>query len=230
MSTSMTRTLFLAAAAAAAAAALSGCMGAPAEGLGPTPLTPTSRFSLQVEPGLDRVALAVHETGLSENQTLALRDMVNRFAAEGAPMLTIEAPSGDDPLVSDIAWRIKGALEASGVPPYQVRVVTYVAPDPRAPVLVGFDTVRAVVPRCGQEWSNLARTGNNAGSANFGCSVNANLAAQIANPRDIVTPRAMTPSDAARRSVVFDRYRAGEQTAAVREVVVDRGRVSNAVD
>ena len=229
MSTSMTRTLFIAAA-AAVAAALSGCMGAPAEGLGPTPLTPTSRFSLQVEPGVDRVALAVHETGLSENQTLALRDMVNRFAAEGAPMLTVEAPSGDDPVASDIAWRIKGALEASGVPPYKVRVVTYVAPDPRAPVLVGFDTVRAVVPRCGQEWSNLARTGNNAGSANFGCSVNANLAAQIANPRDIVTPRAMTPSDAARRSVVFDRYRAGEQTAAVREVVVDRGRVSNAVD
>ena len=229
MSTRMTRTLSLAAA-AAIAAALSGCMGAPAEGLGPTPLNPTSRFSLQVEPGLDRVALVVHETGLSENQTLALRDMVNRFAAEGAPMLTVEAPSGNDPVASDIAWRIKGALEASGVPPYQVRVVTYVAPDPRAPVLVGFDTVRAVVPRCGQEWSNLARTGNNAGSANFGCSVNANLAAQIANPRDIVTPRAMTPSDAARRSVVIDRYRAGEQTAAVREVVVDRGRVSNAVD
>ena len=227
--TSMTRSLFLVAA-AAIAVAQSGCMGAPAEGLGPTPLTPTSRFALQVEPGVDRVALAVHETGLSENQTLALRDMVNRFAAEGAPMLTVEAPSGDDPVSSAAAWSIKGALEASGVPPYQVRVVTYVAPDPRAPVLVGFDTVRAVVPQCGQSWTNLARTGNNAGSANFGCAVNANLAAQIANPRDIVTPRAMTPSDAARRSVVIDHYRAGEQTAAVRETLVDRGRVSNAVD
>lgn len=212
------------------ALSLSGCMGAPAEGLGPTPLTPTSRFALQVEPGLDRVALAVHETGISANQAEALRDMVNRFAAEGAPVLTIEAPSGNDPVSSETAWRIKGALEAEGVPPYQVRVVTYAAPDPRAPVLVGFDTVRAVVPRCGQEWSNLARTGNNAGSANFGCAVNANLAAQIANPRDIVTPRAMTPSDAGRRSVVIDHYRAGEQTAAAREVIVDRARVSNAVD
>lgn len=225
----MTRTLFLAAA-AALAVSQSGCMGAPAEGLGPTPLTPTSRYSLQVEPGVDRMALAVHETGLSENQTSALRDMVNRFAAEGAPMLTVEAPSGDDPVSSDVAWRIKGALEAHGVPSYQVRVVTYVAPDPRAPVLVGFDTVRATVPQCGQSWTNLARTGNNAGSSNFGCAVNANLAAQIANPRDIVTPRAMTPSDAGRRSVVIDHYRAGEQTAAVREVIVDRGRVSSAVE
>lgn len=227
--TSMTRTLFLAAA-AVVALAQAGCMGAPAEGIGPLPLTPTSRYSLQVEPGVDRVALAVHETGLSENQALALRDMVNRFAADGAQTLTVEAPSGDDPVASDIAWRVKGALEAQGVPPYQVRIVTYVAPDPRAPVLVGFDTVRAVVPLCGQSWTNLARTGANAGSSNFGCAVNANLAAQIANPRDIATPRAMTPSDAGRRSVVIDHYRAGEQAAAVREVIVDRGRVSSAVE
>ena len=225
----MTRPLFLAAA-VAIAVAQSGCMGAPAEGLGPMPLTPMTRYSLQVEPGLDRVALAVHESGLSSNQAQALRDMVNRFAAEGAPTLTVEAPSGDDPVSSDIAWRIKGALEAEGVPSYRVRVVTYSAPDPRAPVLVGFETVRAVVPQCGREWGNLARTGNNAGASNFGCAVNANLAAQIANPRDIVTPRAMTPADAGRRSVVFDRYRAGEAVASEREPVVDRSRVSNAVD
>ena len=225
----MTRTHLLLAG-AALVLSLSGCMGAPAEGLGPMPLTPTSRFALQVEPGTDRVALAVHETGLSANQAQALRDMVNRFAAEGAPMLTVEAPSGDDPLASEAAWGIKGALEAAGVPPYQVRVVTYLAPDPRAPVLVGFDTVRAVVPQCGREWSNLTRTANNAGSANFGCAVNANLAAQIANPRDIAGPRAMTGADAARRSVVIDRYRAGEPTAATRETIVDRGRVSSAVD
>ena len=225
----MTRTHLLLAG-AALVLSLSGCMGAPAEGLGPMPLTPTSRFALQVEPGTDRVALAVHETGLSANQAQALRDMVNRFAAEGAPMLTVEAPSGNDPLATEAAWGIKGALEAAGVPPYQVRVVTYLAPDPRAPVLVGFDTVRAVVPQCGREWSNLTRTANNAGSANFGCAVNANLAAQIANPRDIAGPRAMTGADAARRSVVIDRYRAGEPTAATRETIVDRGRVSNAVD
>ncbi len=225
----MTRNLMLAAV-AAIALTQSGCVGGPAEGYAPLPLTPTSRFALQVEPGYDRVALAVHENGLSENQTRALYDMVNRFAAEGADMLTIEAPSGEDPVATDVAWRIKGALEAAGVPASRVRLVGYYAPDPRAPVLVGFDTVRAVVPQCGRDWGNLTRTANNAGSANFGCSVNANLAAQIANPRDIIQPRAMTAADAGRRSVVFDKYQAGEQTAAVRETLVEAGRVSNAVD
>ncbi len=225
----MTRSsLIVLASAVLLTAPLAACSGA--AGSGPIPLTPTSRFALQVEPGLDRVAFAVHETGLSENQTLALGDMVNRFASEGAPMLTVEAPSGDDPVSSDIAWRIKGALEAQGVPPYQVRLVTYIAPDPRAPVLVGFDTVRAAVPTCGTSWTNLGRTGANAGYANFGCAVNANLAAQIADPRDIVSPRAMTPGSAARRAVVFDKYRLGEPTAATREPMIENERVSNAVD
>lgn len=215
---------------ASGALVLTGCVGLPAEGLDPAPLNPNSRYSLQVQPGIERVALAVHDTGLSANQTRALEDIAGRFYAEGAPVLRIEAPSGNDPVASEMAWRIKGALEASGVSSYQVQVVTYVAPDPRAPVLVGFDTVRAVVPQCGTGWTNLTRTGSNAGYGNFGCAVNANLAAQIANPRDIVQPRTMTPVDAGRRAVVFDNYRQGEQTAAPQEDLVARTQVSRAVD
>jgi pilus assembly protein CpaD len=212
------------------ALALTGCVGLRAEGDDPTPLTPTSRYSLQVEPGIDRVALAVHDTGLSANQSQALAAIVDRFSDEGAPVLRIEAPSGNDPVAGDMAWRIKGALEASGLSSYQVQLATYEAPDPRAPVLVGFDTVRAVVPRCGTTWTNLTRSANNAGFSNFGCAVNANLAAQIANPRDIVQPRAMTPVDAGRRAVVFDNYRQGEQTAATQEELVSKTQVSRAVD
>ena len=215
---------------ASGALILTGCAGLPAEGQDPTPLNPASRFSLQVEPGIERVALAVHDTGLSANQTRALQDIAGRFHAEGAPVLRIEAPSGDDPVASEMASRIKGALEASGVSSYQVQVVTYVAPDPRAPVLVGFDSVRAVVPRCGTSWTNLTRTGSNAGYGNFGCAVNANLAAQIANPRDIVQPRAMTPVDAGRRAVVFDHYRQGAPTAAEREAMLTQAQVSRAVN
>ena len=225
----MTRSSLIAVASMLALAGpLAACGGA--AGSGPVPLTPTSRYALQVEPGVDVVAFAVHETGLSQNQSLVLRDMVNRFALEGAPTLVVEAPSGDDPVSHGLAWTIKGTLEAAGVPPHQIRVAIYEAPAPRAPVLVGFETVRAAVPQCGTSWTNLGRTGANAGYANFGCAVNANLAAQIANPRDIVAPRPMQPSAAARRAVVFDRYRAGEPTSATREPMVEGNRISNAVD
>jgi pilus assembly protein CpaD len=132
--------------------------------------------------------------------------------------LRIEAPSGDDPVSADFAWQVKAALEARGASCRAIQVVGYAAPDPRAPVLVGFETVRAVVPQlrdlAGATWDAPLR---NEVSANFGCAVNANLAAQIADPRDIVAPRGMTPSDSGRRAVVFDNYRKGEATAAKQE-------------
>lgn len=209
---------------------LTGCMGASASLGSEAPLTPTSRYSLQVEPGLDRIALAVHEAGLSAGQQAALADLVTRFAVEGAPALVVEAPAGGDPVANQAAWNVKAGLVAAGAPDHLIRVVSYAGPDPRAPILAGFETLRAVVPQCGTQWGSLTRTGDNQSASNFGCAVTANLAAQIANPRDIVSPRVMTPADAQRRSVVFDHYGKGEQTSAVRESLVTGARLSRAVD
>jgi len=223
----MIRTLALA---ALTSLTLAGCLGGPAGGTGPAPLTPTQRFSLQVEPGVDRIALAVHDSGLSGNQQAALTDIANRFGIEGATVLRVEAPSGGDPVSNDFAFRIKTALEAVGAPGHRIQVVAYDAPDPRAPVLVGFETLRASVPQCGTSWTSLTRTGANESQANFGCAITANLAAQISNPRDIISPRGMTPTDAGRRAVVFDNYRKGEATAAPQESLVANRRVSQAVN
>ncbi|CAN5403429.1 CpaD family pilus assembly protein [soil metagenome] len=210
--------------------ALAACMGGPAGGTGPAPLTPTSRFSLQVEPGVDRIALAIHDEGVSGAQQGALSDLVDRFGAEGATVLRIEAPSGNDTVSNGFAFQVKAALERVGAPSERIQVVAYEAPDPRAPVLVGFETLRAVVPQCGTSWGSLTRTNANETPSNFGCAVTANLAAQIENPRDIIQPRGMTPSDAGRRAVVFDTYRKGEATAAHREELVANTRVSQAVN
>ncbi|MDB5421401.1 MAG: pilus assembly protein CpaD, partial [Brevundimonas sp.] len=80
--------------AAAASALLAGCVGGPAGGVGPAPLSPVSRFSLQVEPGIDRIALAVREDGVSQSQVDALAALANRFGVEGSGVLRVEAPSG----------------------------------------------------------------------------------------------------------------------------------------
>ena len=225
-----TRKPLLALTLSTAVVGLTGCVGGPASLGGPAPLTPTSRYSLQVEAGLDRIALAVHDDGLSANQNAALRALAQRFAASGAGTVVIEAPAGGDPVSAQAAHEARTALERIGLPSERLRLVSYVGPDPRAPVLVGFETVQAAVPRCGAAWGNLSRTGDNMSGSNFGCAVTANLAAQIADPRDIAAPRPMTPADAARRSVVFDKYRAGQPTAAPQETLVEGARVSTAVD
>lgn len=213
-----------------AALALGGCMGAAAGGGGPTPILPTARYVLQAEPDIDRIALAVRDGDLSPAQQAALGELASRFRVEGAPVLTIEAPAGDNPVALATAHQVRRTLEQRGVPGAMIRTIAYYGPDDRAPVLAGFDTYRAIVPQCGTQWDSLTRTGSNQTSSNFGCAVNANLAAQIANPRDIVQPRGMTPADAGRRSVVFATYRAGEATSAEREELLTNQRVSRAVE
>lgn len=215
---------------AAALLTLAACVGAPERATEALPLNPLSRYSLQVEPGLDRIALAVRDDGLSPNQRAALGELAVRFALDGAPVIRVEAPAGGDVVAGDMAWRVKDALEAAGVPAHRIQMASYQGPDVRSPVLAGFDTVTAVVPQCGRHWDSMTRTANNQTSPNFGCSVNANLAAQIANPRDIVRPRDMTASDAGRRAVVFSSYRAGQPVSAPQEELLSGQRISRAVE
>lgn len=210
----------------ALAAALGGCAGATGS---PPPLTPLSRYVLQVEPGLDRIALAVHEDGLSPNQDAALRALAGRYGATGTGWVQVQGPVGEDPAAARQTWAVRAALEAAGVPADRIRVTSYDAPDPRAPVLAGFDTVQAVVPNCAAEPRSMGPRYSNQSSPGLGCAITANMAAQIADPRDILGARAMSPVDSGRAAVVFQNYRAGEEASTPQEPLV-QGRIARAVE
>ena len=193
------------------------------------PLTPLSRYSLQVEPGLDRIALAVRDDGLSANQQAALNDLADRYMLSGVGQVRVEGPSGEDPAAARQTWAVRTALEAAGLPAERIVIASYAAPDPRAPVLAGFETVRAVIPNCAAEPRSLGGRFSNEPSMGLGCAVNANIAAQIADPRDIVGHRPISPPDSGRAAVVFDNYRRGEVTSAAQEPLVE-GRIAQAVE
>ena len=211
----------------AAGLAVSGC--ASTAGGGAVPLTPLSRYVLQVEPGLDRIALAVHDQGLSSNQHAALRGLAARYSASGVGQVRIESPAGDDPAAVEQAYAVRAFLQASGVPGDRIQMAAYAAPDPRAPVLAGFETLRAAIPDCAAEARNMGARFSNQTSGGFGCAVTANMAAQIADPRDILGARPMTPADSGRAAVVFDNYRRGQVSSTPQEILVN-GRISAAVE
>jgi pilus assembly protein CpaD len=213
----------------AAALTLAGCATATTGQMNIAPVTPLSQYVLQVEPGVDRIALAVHDQGLSANQHEALRALVARFSAEQATVLRIEAPTGNDPATSAQAYAMRDVIQSMGVPGQMIQVVGYDAPDPRAPVLAGFEVLRAHIPDCSAEPRNLSSRFSNLPTGGFGCAVTANMAAQIADPRDIRGPRALQPADSGRAAVVFARYRQGQLTAAEQETLVE-GRIARAVE
>ena len=108
--------------------------------------------------------------------------------------------------------RVTGlVLEAAGVSPAEVLVGGYDAADAHAPLLASYVYEKAEIPRCGRQ-SEFTHTAANEVDANFGCSVTANMAAQIANPSDIAGPRGEDAPDADRRLTVLGKYREGKVT------------------
>ena len=71
----------------------------------------------------------------------------------------------------------------------------------------------AQTAECGDWTANVARTEDNLPMPNFGCAHQQNIAAVIANPNDVLTPRAETPPDAARRQQVITDYRTPKSPA-----------------
>lgn len=196
---------------------------------GPPPITPMARYSLQVEPNIDRIALSVHEGGLSETQRDALSSLAARYISSGADWVRVEAPAGGDPVAAAQAYAVKDALQAMGVPGERITIAGYDGPDSRSPVLAGFEILRAVIPNCATEPRSTESRFSNRVSQGFGCAITANMAAQIANPRDILAHRPLSPADSGRSALVFDNYRKGDITSAEQEPLVE-GKISNAVD
>ena len=112
---------------------------------------------------------------------------------------------------------IRGALAEAGLSGVQVAVTPYQPDDPTAatPIRLSFARLQAQVDsRCDVWTQDLASGGGiegwqNRNYPNFGCSYQKNLAAQVANPLDLVRPREEDPLDATKRINGINRLRQG---------------------
>lgn len=155
--------------------------------------------------------------------TTAMADNVRGFAQNYASMSTgiinIQTPSGsaNSAAASRMAKQIRSTLSGAGVAPGKIMETRYAASPSgdASPIRLSYVAVTAMTGQCGQWPEDLSdNTFGNKNWYNFGCASQSNLAAQIANPMDLVGPRGMSPIDAERRAVVIDTYRGKTSTAA----------------
>jgi pilus assembly protein CpaD len=222
---------------AAAGLVLALLAGCASSGAGPETAmaarTETAQWNdrVHVDSHPDEVLLVLHAEGLSAAQNQALDGLLGRWLAAEAREIVVSAPTGGT--TGEVAGRMAVAarqrLVAMGAPPASVRVVGYdAAGAPGAPLKVGFLRYVAEVPRCGG-WENITGTRNNTVYETFGCAVTANMAAQVANPEDLLNPRPTTPIDSGRRATVLDKYRKGEVTSSAKDDQ-SNGVISKAVN
>jgi pilus assembly protein CpaD len=202
---------------ALAALLLLGACTTPASGLKKNdapPVNPGELYKMQAEQAPDEIRLGQHPDGLSDHQRAAIGDYARGYIEAGGEQVVIRTPAGGGEAAARMAQGAKAALEAAGLSAHEIALDVYNADQPGAPIRLVYERWRAKSIACGQSWNSLTNTRDNEAQSNFGCAVTANMAAQIADPRDINGPRNMDASDAARRATVLDKYRKGEVTSA----------------
>jgi pilus assembly protein CpaD len=178
--------------------------------------------------GTKRGELTVNQRG----DVIAFARTWRRDAAGG---VLIDLPSGtsNEVAAAGALQEVRSILTGMGVPPQDVAVRPYRPDDPRtlATLRLNYPRMVASAGPCGMWPHDIGPTldrehSENGEYWNFGCSLQRNLSAQVDNPADLVQPRGEGPTYTPRRTVVFEKYRRGEESGTV-YVNPDKGKISD---
>jgi pilus assembly protein CpaD len=182
---------------------------------------PTQRHPIMVsqQPAKLAVRVARGSTGLNPHQRAQVIDFIDRYKAvdAGNSKMVIHAPAGsaNEVAAMQAVAEIRHLMRDSGFDESAIMVEAYHDErEPQPPVRISYLRYIAEGPECGQWPTNLARDPGNVPYPNLGCAMQRNLAAQIANPADLLGPRSQTPRSGERGFAVWEKYVKGESTVS----------------
>lgn len=151
------------------------------------------------------------DRGATRPQKDTLEGFLVGYDRTAAPVLNIISPSGsaNGVAAADAAHDFARIARENGVPASRIVLASYQAApeETSAPVRISYAAMRAQTNKCGRWPKDILDTSENKHYANFGCSYQNNLAAQVANPEDLLGPRKQSPIDADNRDAVIGDYR-----------------------
>lgn len=210
----------------AATAALAACKHLDDEGsrvAGWSLVDPSQRHPIMVtqQPTTLAVKIARGSHGLSPHQRAQIISFLDRYRAidAGNTRMVVEVPSGSPNEVAAMqaVAEIRSLMADVGLKPSDVNIEAVQSGDAQAPIRISYLRYVAEGPQCGKWPANLAQSYGNLVHPNMGCANQANLAAMIANPADLVTPRASTPRSGERQDTVWEKYVKGESTISSKQ-------------
>jgi pilus assembly protein CpaD len=160
--------------------------------------------------------------GLTPTQRAEVGTVASNWRHDATGGIVIEIPVGapNEQAATGAAREIRSILGAAGVPHHAIEIRPYRTEEPTrlGTVRINYPRMAAETGPCGLWPHDVGPTydpvyWSNKPYWNHGCANQRNLAAQVANPADLVQPRAEAPVLAARRQTVIEKYRKGEATA-----------------
>lgn len=164
--------------------------------------------------------LGSNRGSLTPVQRAQLLEFAESWRGEATGGVLIDLPAGSSNGRSSAAAlpEIESILAVTGVPRRSMAVRRYhVAPTTLATVRVSYPRIAAQAGPCGLWPEDIGPSLNsdyfeNQPPWNFGCATQRNLASMVADPADLVQPRAETPAYTMRRTTVMENYVQGKET------------------
>jgi pilus assembly protein CpaD len=171
--------------------------------------------------------------GLTPTQRAEVLAFAQTWRREGTAGLVIDRPAGgpNERAANDTLKEVLSILAHAGIPNHGVGIKPYPAgPNPVAALRLSFPQVAADAGPCGLWPEDLGPSYEtqhfeNRPYYNLGCAHQRNLAAMVADPADLVQPRAETAVYRAKRSHGMETWRKGE-TPATKYPNPEKGAIS----
>lgn len=185
------------------------------------PALPQDRYPITVRQTRSLIEIPVppHKFALSYEEIDALTVLAAEYrdAGHGPIIIALPVGGGNDEAAVINGAEVRDVLYAQGLPYRMIQGTAYAAQGRvDAPLVIMVDRYVAEAPACHEAWDNFADTWRGRNTRNFGCATQANLAAVVTDPGDLLGLRPQDPADAQRRVDVIDGYRSGEPTVTTR--------------
>jgi pilus assembly protein CpaD len=157
------------------------------------------------------IPVGAADRGMTRSQREQLQGFLGSYDRSAASVVQILLPQGsaNEAAARRAAAGLAEVARSAGVPRGRITILSYRvnAPDSQPPIRVSYSKVVASAGPCGRWPEDLMKNAENKHYADFGCSYQHNLAAQVANPNDLIGPRKMGDIDATNRNNVINVYR-----------------------
>jgi pilus assembly protein CpaD len=156
------------------------------------------------------VLVGTNDNSLSMPQRSVIQGFVDQYKTNGSGPVQVMLPSSGTNAAAArrVQGDVVGAIKRSGVSGGQIITTTYEAsgPENASPIRISYRAMTAATDQCGKWPDDLGDTSENKHYADFGCSYQNNLAAMIANPADLIGPRAPGEIDPLKRGKAIKRW------------------------
>ena len=162
------------------------------------PVNHYDKYPIKVAKAPIKLDISSQYGSLQPSQINAIAGFARSAKSASASKIAVHRPSSGG-ASRQVASQTYQLLVQSGISPSQIVQGTYPGPS-KGPVQISYLRTVAVTKECGDWSDDVASTGSNEPYADFGCSIQNNIAAMVVDPQDFEVPKPMTPALASMRT------------------------------